>query len=161
MLLLRSCAPLMASVSSDRAYQGHADDPERSAAQRQRDEALGRLVRVRRGVIAGAAALTAGAAALASAAVPGRSLNTHAASRVAGVSVKAKTPSATTSPRMPPLASPSQLGLGASGSGTPQAPTPSAPTPQATTPPAPAPQPPAAPPQAAPSGGGAVVSGGS
>ena len=160
MLLLRSCARLMETVPSDRANQSDADDPERSAARRRRDEALGRVVRVRRGVIAGAAALTAGAAALASAAVPGHSLSAHRASR-AGASVKAKTPSPSTSPRMPPLAPPSQLGLGASGNVTPQAPTPPAPTPQATTPPAAAPQPPAAPPQAAPSGGGAVVSGGS
>jgi hypothetical protein len=145
--------------------QSRSGRPERSDAQRRRDEALGRVGRVRRGVIGGAAALTAAFAALVSAAVPGRSLgarrvNAAAASADATSSSSA---SGSTTPPMPRLATPSQLGITPSSTAQQQAPTP-APT-QATTP-APTPQPPAAAPQAAPapapsSGGGAVVSGGS
>jgi hypothetical protein len=117
-----------------------------------RDAALQRISRTRRWMLAGAAALTAGLAALASALLPGKSFGagaTHHAQAAASTS-------ATATPPLPAAANAAELGLTASGQAPQSAPAPSAPAPQ---PQAPAPQPAA--PAVAPSGGGAVVSGGS
>jgi hypothetical protein len=112
-----------------------------------RDAALFRIRRARGWMLAGAAALTAGLAALASALLPGKSLGagSHRVARSA----------AATSAVTPPLPAPAntaQLGISAPGQ-----------APQSLPPPPPAPQPAPQPsqPQPAPSGGGAVVSGGS
>jgi hypothetical protein len=127
---------------------GQMSNPDRSFARRQRDAALERLRSTRRWLIVAAAALTAAFAALVSAVAPGKTL---AAKRVSGLS-------AGSSGRLPPLASPSSLGLG--GGGSDQPPQPPATAPSAPEPSAPAPAPPSAGP--APSGGGGgVVSGGS
>jgi hypothetical protein len=118
-----------------------------------RDAALRRISRTRRWMLAGAAALTAGLAALASALLPGKSFGagaTHHAQAAASTS-------ATATPALPAAANAAELGLTASGQAPQSAPAPSAPAPQ---PQAPAPQP-AAPAVAPSGGGGAVVSGGS
>jgi hypothetical protein len=118
-----------------------------------RDAALRRISRTRRWMLAGAAALTAGLAALASALLPGKSFG-------AGTTHHAQATASTSSSATPPLPAPAdgaQLGLTASGQAPQSAPAPSAPAPQ---PQAPAPQS-AAPAPAASGGGGAVVSGGS
>jgi hypothetical protein len=135
------------------------------SAQRARDEALRRIERVRGVTIFGAGALTAGLAGLVSAVAPGHSLGARtkvtAATRTAR---PAPGRSSTAGLRMPPLASPSELGLQAPGAA-PQAVAPSgqgatAPSQQpAPAPPPPAPVQPVAPQPAAPGGG--VVSGGS
>jgi F0F1-type ATP synthase membrane subunit c/vacuolar-type H+-ATPase subunit K len=139
-------------------------------AQRARDQALRRVLRVRRLTIIGAGALTAGLAGLVSAVAPGRSLGARTKVAAATRTAKPVRRPSTAGLRMPPLASPSQLGLQAPGAapqpvapsdqGAP-APQQSAPAPQQSAPAAPqpaAPQP-AAPQPAAPGGG--VVSGGS
>jgi F0F1-type ATP synthase membrane subunit c/vacuolar-type H+-ATPase subunit K len=116
-----------------------------SAAQLQRDEALTRLTRIRRGVILSAAGLTVGIAGLVSALAPGRSFgasSTSASNARAQLGGRA----------MPPLASPSALGL-QSPDDVPQA-APSVPQ-------APAPDPSAAPAASSSGGSGGVVSGGS
>lgn len=70
-----------------------------------RDAALARVGHARRWMIAGAAGLTAGLAAFVSATAHGRTLSkTHAP-------IRSVSSSPSTSARMPPLASPSQLGL--------------------------------------------------
>jgi hypothetical protein len=79
-----------------------------SLAQLERDAALSRLSRTRRWVIAGAAALTAGFAALVSALAPGRTLGARAEAWT--LSSTPATPARSVA-RMPPLASPSALGL--------------------------------------------------
>lgn len=96
----------------------------------QRDTALQRVGWTRRAVIGAAAALTAGIAALVSAIAPGHTLG--ATTRVSRVVTPAPTRSASVaaSTRMPPLESPSQLGLVAGGA--PQA-APAQPQPQAQT----------------------------
>lgn len=109
-----------------------------------RDAALVRISRTRRWTLAGAAALTAGLAALASALLPGKSF---------GAGSRSTALSAAAGPALPAPADAAQLGVGGSG----QAPQ-SVPAPQAA--PQPAPQP-ATPQPAAPSGGSAAVSGGS
>jgi hypothetical protein len=117
-----------------------------------RDAALLRISRTRRWMLAGAAALSAGLAVLASALLPGKSFG-------AGSSRTASSASASNASVTPPLPAPAnagQLGLRPGGQAPESAPTPVAPQPQ---PQAPAPQPAA--PAPAPSGGGAVVSGGS
>jgi hypothetical protein len=96
-----------------------------SVAQLERNAALQRVTRTRRFVIGGAAALSAGIAALVSAIAPGHSLGANKA--VAGgaesSSSNASTARASVAPKkMPPLAKPSDLGL----SGPPSGPTPSA-----------------------------------
>jgi hypothetical protein len=93
-------------------------DRDRRHAVLVRDAALARVGRVRRWVIAGTAALTAGAAALVSAVAPGRSLgakpaaptHTPSASAPSAPAVPAGT---ATAPKMPPLADPGSLGLAA------------------------------------------------
>lgn len=140
-----------------------------SLARLERDAALARVGRTRRWAIAGAAALSAGFTAVASAAVPGRTIRPQGAAT-------ALTPAhAPASTRMPPLQSASALGLLApsqapqpapdQSQAAPPQPAPEQSAPQAApaqsqAPPPPAPAPaPAAAPQG--SGGGAVVSGGS
>jgi len=80
-----------------------------SLAQLERDAALERVSRTRRWVIIGAGALTAGFAALVSAAVPGRTLGKG--SRARSVAASAPRSSAGASLTMPPLASAADLGL--------------------------------------------------
>ncbi|MGH2869693.1 MAG: hypothetical protein ACRDNK_19265 [Solirubrobacteraceae bacterium] len=118
--------------------------PDRAAAQRQREAALARLTRVRGVTLIGAAALTAAVAGVVSAA-SGRTLG--AKHYIGGTRASVQRPAAPA--KLPPLASASQLGLGAPASA-PQ-PVPSAP-PQAQVP---APQ---SAPQSAPA---PAVSGGS
>jgi hypothetical protein len=110
------------------------------AAQRERDAALDRVNRVRGMTIVGAGALTAAVAALVSAAAPGRTLGAKAPVGT-GTVLAPHTTGRVASRRMPPLASPSQLGLESPGS-VPQA-APTAPPAQVQPPaaPAPAPQP--------------------
>jgi hypothetical protein len=150
---------------------------ERSNYQRlaalERDAALARTSRVRRWAIAATAALTAGFAALVSVVAPGKSLG---AKRTAASAARAHPagPAPAPSPKaMPPLASPSQLGLQA-GDQAPQADpaqsspplAQSSPAPAQSSPPSQASQPPV---QSAPApaptdpnaGSGPVVSGGS
>jgi hypothetical protein len=118
-----------------------------------RDAALLRISRTRRWMLAGAAVLTAGLAALASALLPGKSFGAGSKGNARNVPATAANPTVT--PALPAPANADQLGLQPPG----QAPQ-SVPAPQ----PAPAPQPsqPAPATQPAPSsGGGAVVSGGS
>jgi len=84
----------------------------RSAAQVDRDAALIRVSRTRRLVLGAATALTAGIAALVSAVAPGKT-----SASTADHSVRSAAPgfpaSAASSNRMPPLATPTELGLGA------------------------------------------------
>jgi hypothetical protein len=97
------------SVTMIGAMHRGARRPSKSLAQLERDAALARLGRVRRWVIAGAAALTAGFATLVSAVTPGRSAGAQAQARGLGSS---RTPVRRATPaRMPPLASASELGL--------------------------------------------------
>ncbi len=118
-----------------------------------RDAALARISRTRRWILAGAAALTAAFAALASALLPGKSLGAKTGVTTPSASrVTAAAPSGT--PQLPAPAGAAELGLQSSGAA-PQ-PAPSQPSPQQS-----APQPAAAPAPAPSSGGGAVVSGGS
>jgi hypothetical protein len=135
----------------------------RSLAQLERDAALRRVGRTRRWVIAAAAALTAGFAAVVSAIAPGRT-GAHTQARALG-STRTQ-PGRVASTRMPPLANASDLGLQGP-AGAPQAtptPSPAAPAPSQVAPspsratPAPAQAAPA--PAPAPSAP-AVVSGGS
>jgi hypothetical protein len=134
------------------------DPTDRPRAVLERDAALARAGRARRWVIGGTAALTAGSAALVSAIAPGRSLGAKP------LSVKTPVTTANTAaPQLPPLASPSSLGLGAPSAAPEPAPqsNPSPSQAQQQSPPAqqssPAPQDQAP----APSSGGPVVSGGS
>jgi outer membrane biosynthesis protein TonB len=132
-----------------------------------RDAALRRIRLTRGWMVAAAAALTAGLAALVSAVLPGKSLG--AKSRVA--IAPARTTSAAT-PALPPPASAAQLGVGSpSGQSEQVSPPATAPQPDPQPAPesAPQPAPEPAPQQAAPApapaapsgGGGGVVSGGS
>jgi hypothetical protein len=123
---------------------GHRMRDRRSLAADRRDAALIRIGRVRRWMIAGAAALTAGLAALVSSVAPGRSLHAGSKSTTSATSVPR---SGSSTPKMPAPASAGELGL--------QAP---ADAPQAVSPPPPPPAPPA---QSSGGGGGAPVSGGS
>ncbi len=144
------------------AYPGARSD--RVAAQRSREAAFARIGRVRGLTIVGAGALTAAIAGVVSAVAPGRTLGAKTVATVvthhtARVSRRASSAAL----KMPPLASPSQLGLGGPGA-PPQAssqPQQSSPAPTQTQtqtqPSAPAPQS-SAPVQPAP---GPVVSGGS
>jgi hypothetical protein len=135
----------------------------RSRAVLARDAALARVRRTRRWVIAGAAALTAGFAALVSSVAPGRSLTSKSEVRAeASTGSSSARAGSSAVPRLPPAANPNALGLGGS-SQQPQT-TPS--QPQNSQPAQPTqPAPPASPPQSSPappsSGGGGVVSGGS
>jgi hypothetical protein len=88
----------------------HPRSGQRSITSGDRDAALVRVSRTRRWLLAGAAGLTAGLAALASALVPGRSLasKNHAA---ATGQTTSKTPDRATEPPLPPPAGGTQLGL--------------------------------------------------
>jgi hypothetical protein len=94
-----------------------------SAAQLQRDAALVRVSRTRRFVIGGAAALSAGIAALVSAVAPGHTLGAKTAdaatsSGTSGSGSGSSTAHASAAAkRMPPLAKPSDLGLAGPPSG--------------------------------------------
>jgi hypothetical protein len=142
-------------------------NPKRSLTSGDRDAALVRVARTRRWLLGGAAALTAGLAALASALVPGRSLASKHPTTTTGTTGPAKTPTRKTEPALPPPASLAQLGLQAPS----QAPQPAAPQPDPSQQSAPAqpaapaqPQPqPSAPSQSSgsSSGSGAATSGGS
>jgi len=152
-LLLRGTDSL-ATVSSK---LGHVDSS-KSGAALARDAALARIVRTRRWVIAAAAALTAGIAALVSAVAPGHSLAAKSKTAPSGDVASASTSSSGSGiPRMPAPASAGDLGL----QGPSQAPSP-APSPSPS--PAPEQQQPQSIPSQPPSsdgGGGPVVSGGS
>ena len=81
---------------------------ERAAAALQRDATLARIARARRWMLAGAAALTAALAGLASALLPGKSLG--AKTHVAAVPAKTASSSSST-PTLPPPAGAAALGL--------------------------------------------------
>jgi hypothetical protein len=129
----------------------------------ERDTALGRIGRVRRWFYLGAAALTAGFAALTSAVAHGHTVSARRAPNAAGKRSPKRAVAAV--PPMPALATPGELGLQPPEQAPQPAPGPSqsspgpsqaapSPPPQAAPAPAPAPAP-------QPSGGGAAVSGGS
>ncbi len=95
-----------------------------SLAQRERDAAIARIGRTRRWLIAAAAALTAGFAALISAVAPGRSVAAHSTKTGAGrARPVASTAHRRASTKLPPLEGAKELGLG----GPAQAPQPSPP----------------------------------
>jgi hypothetical protein len=96
-------------VSMIGAMQRDARRPSKPLAQLERDAALTRIVRARRWVIAGAAALTAGFAALVSAIAPGRTVGSRGQAQVLG-STRASVHRATAT-QMPALASAGDLGL--------------------------------------------------
>ena len=108
---------------ADALTRTRAGDDRRLAAL-QRDAALTRISRVRRGLIVATAALTAGVAALVSAITPGRSSGAvrAASSSVAAVSSGASHGSSLT---MPAPAGPSELGLQGPGQAPQAAPAPS------------------------------------
>jgi hypothetical protein len=150
----------------------HQNPSERAAAALQRDAAVGRTVRARRWLLAGAAALTAALAGLASALLPGKSLGAKPHAGVVKPGQPAPRSSSSAAPGLPPPAGAAALGLQGGGdggqansgtpaqgnSGTPGQANSGTPAPQ----PAPAPQSAPAPqPAPAPSGNSGVVSGGS
>jgi hypothetical protein len=97
------------------AYPGPR--PDRAAAQRTRDAAFARISRVRRRVIIGAGAATAAVAGLVSAVAHGRTLSTKGTHGAPAASRPApRSSGVATVAQMPPLASPSQLGLSGPGS---------------------------------------------
>jgi hypothetical protein len=128
----------------------------KSMAQLERDAALVRVSRLRRWTIGGAAALTAGFAAFVSAIAPGHSLGARRAA--SGESAARGAATAPRSARLPPLASPGQLGLQGPSSNPQPAPSPtqSAPAPTQQAPPAPTQQ---AAPAPAPAASGATSGG--
>jgi hypothetical protein len=135
------------------------NSPSQSGAALARDAALARVGRTRRWVIAGAAALTAGFAALVSAVAPGKSLVSTSHARTAAATAAPSTRGTGSAiPTMPPPANPGDLGL--QGPGQPPTAAPSQPQPQSAPSQQAQPTPPAAAPQSS-GGGGAAVSGGS
>jgi hypothetical protein len=127
---------------------------DRSRAVLLRDAALARVRLTRRWVIAGAAALTAGFAALVSAVAPGRSLSSSSSKSPSARADLATRGAGSALPSMPAPASAGDLGLRSPGQG----PTPDQSQPSRPQSVPPQPQPQSLPP-APPSGG--VVSGGS
>lgn len=118
-----------------------------SLAQLERDAALKRISRTRRWVLIGAAALTAGFAFLVSALAPGRSLGAKSQRIGAAAVPRSSAAARSTAPAMPPLATPTELGLQGPGQAPqppPQPPqvAPSDPSQSQAAAPAPAPQPP-------------------
>lgn len=103
--------------------------PDRLLAQRNRAAAFARIARVRGASVVGAGALTAALAALVSAIAPGHTLGAKLRPRIVASTRSAPTgrPGAAASTALPPLASPSQLGLSAPGSA-PSAPVPTQPS---------------------------------
>jgi hypothetical protein len=124
-----------------------------------RDAALERIGRTRRWVIAGAAALTAGIAALVSAVAPGRTLNSKPVARTeASTAPATQNATADAIPKMPAPAGADQLGL----QGPSQAPQPVPDQSQPQSDAAPSPSTPSqSQPAPAPQSSGPVVSGGS
>lgn len=153
-------------------YRSGGPGSDRSRAVLMRDAALERVGRTRRWVILGAAALTAGFAALVSALAPGRTLSSAKAASSTGASASvggnatASVGGGSAIPRMPAPANSSDLGLQSPG----QAPSPDqsqsqgdpsqsqSPSSQQS---APQPAPTPAPAPVAPPSSGGVVSGGS
>jgi hypothetical protein len=142
---------------------------DRSRAVSIRDAALARVRLTRRWVIAGAATLTAGFAALVSAVAPGHSLSSKGADPTVA---SAAGNSASAIPSMPAPAGAGDLGLQSPGQvPTPDQSQPSSPPSRPSSPPSQASSPPSQPqsqpsqpqsvPSAPPSSGGGVVSGGS
>lgn len=125
----------------------------RAELARARDAALRRISHTRRWTFAGAAALSAGLAALASALLPGKSFGAHRTS----TTVRAPATSSTVTPPLPAPATAAQLGITSSGVSQQG----SAPQPQAAPQPVPAPQPAPQPQVSAPAPAPVVVSGGS
>jgi hypothetical protein len=126
---LRAMGTLTGMVGDARNKSGIRD--RRSSAQLERDHALERVGLTRRIVIGGAGALTAGITALVWAIAPGHTLGASTRPSASGAST-ASTASATpstsvSSNRMPPLATPSQLGLVAGAAPQPAPAQPSAP----------------------------------
>jgi hypothetical protein len=106
MLLLRSTPILRHMPGEQRPPLAHAGgDP----ALLRRDVALHRVAQTRRWLITGAAGLAAGLAALAASAAPGRSQTAKPQSPATGRT--RVVPSAASATQLPPLASPSELGL--------------------------------------------------
>lgn len=88
----------------------------RARAALARDAALARVRRTRRWVIAGSAALTAGLAALVSAAAPGRTLGPASQVRTGASAAGSQSRGSSSAvPKLPALANPSELGLRAPG----------------------------------------------
>jgi hypothetical protein len=126
---------------------------DKSRAALARDAAILRVGRTRRWVIAGAAALTAGFAALVSAVAPGRSLASKSPSGTRTTADPRTSSTSSAIPQFPPAANPSSLGLQSPGQPPQSVPNPPQSTaPAPTTPAVPAPQPVA--PQPAPLSGG-------
>jgi hypothetical protein len=134
----------------------------RASAALERDAALGRIVRTRRWLLAGAAALTAALAALASALLPGKSLGAKVHSKSATSQPVARRSNSST-PRLPPPAGAAALGLRSGDSGTDNSGAGNSGAQAAQPQPAPQPAPAPAPTPSGNSGGGGggVVSGGS
>jgi hypothetical protein len=86
-----------------------ASERQPSHAQVERDAALWRLSRMRRWVFIGAAALTAGFAALVSAVAPGKTLHSSSSTATPALSPAAGRPTLTASAQFPPLAPASEL----------------------------------------------------
>jgi hypothetical protein len=139
--------------NQNRMTKGH----NQSRAALARDAALERVSRTRRWVIGGAAALTAGFAALVSAVAPGHSLAAKShTSNEASTATPSTRSNGSAIPTMPPPANPGDLGLQGPG----QAPTAAPSQPQSDPSQQAQPTPPAAAPQSS-GGGGGAVSGGS
>src|SRR5438270_9412843 len=85
---------------------------DRAAAALQRDAALARIVRARRWLLAGAAALTAALAGLASALLPGKSLGAKPRAAAVTPTASAKPGSSRAAPSLPPPAGAAALGPG-------------------------------------------------
>jgi hypothetical protein len=138
--------------------QGRFDDftgpGTRSRAALARDAALARVGRTRRWVLAAAAALTAGIAALVSAVAPGRTLSAKTPAQTEAAAPSTGQAASNAIPTMPPAAGAADLGL----QGPSQAPAPA----QSQTQSVPQPQPQSQPtPPPAPQPSAPVVSGGS
>lgn len=100
-------------IGDERPSPGRADP---ALATLHRDAALSRVSHTRKLVYAGAAALTGGIAWLAATAAPGRTLGTSTQARSTGVTSAQSSGSSSAGQTLPPLASPSELGLQGPGS---------------------------------------------
>jgi hypothetical protein len=88
----------------------HLRAPAHARAQLERDAALRRTARARKLAYGGAAVLTAGCAGLVAEVAPGHTLHAHATG-LARTTVPVPNGAVPTTPKLPPLASPSALGL--------------------------------------------------
>ena len=95
-------------IGDERPRPGRTDP---ALATLHRDAALSRVSHTRKLVYAGAAALTGGIAWLAATAAPGRTIGTRPPARSAGVTAAPSSGSNSAGQTLPPLASPSELGL--------------------------------------------------